>query len=606
MTYSAPVKDMLFNIEHLARIDQIAQLPGFEDADLGTAQAVLEEAAKFNEDVLAPLNWEGDKNPSAWNNGVVIATPGFKEAYRQFAQAGWQGLQHPVEFGGQGLPKTIGAVCGEMQNSANMSFALCPLLSDGAIEALLTAGSQELKAIYLEKIISGQWTGTMNLTEPQAGSDLALVRTRAEPQPDGAYRIFGTKIYITWGEHDMAENIVHLVLARVQGAPEGVKGISLFVVPKFMVDAQGHPAARNDVQCVSIEHKMGIKASPTAVLQFGDGLAGSLADSAGPGAVGFLVGEENRGLEYMFIMMNAARYGVGVQGIAVAERAYQKAAQFGRDRVQSRPVDGSMNTSAPIIHHPDVRRMLMTMRAYVQGCRALASVAAAAFDVAHHHPDAQARKEHQTFYEFMVPLIKGFSTEMSLEVTSMAIQVHGGMGFIEETGVAQYYRDAKILTIYEGTTAIQANDLVGRKTARDGGQAAKAIAAQVAATVADLRADGSADALAMAKRLDAARAAFVEVVDFVAGHSKVSPNAVYAGSVPYLMLAGNLMAGWQMGRSLLVAQAQLAAGVDKDFMQAKISTARFYADHILTKVPGLRDSIVDGADAVTALALEAF
>ena len=606
MTYSAPVKDMLFNIEHLARIDQIAQLPGFEDADLGTAQAVLEEAAKFNEDVLAPLNWEGDKNPSAWNNGVVTATPGFKEAYRQFAQAGWQGLQHPVEFGGQGLPKTIGAVCGEMQNSANMSFALCPLLSDGAIEALLTAGSQELKAIYLEKIISGQWTGTMNLTEPQAGSDLALVRTRAEPQPDGAYRIFGTKIYITWGEHDMAGNIVHLVLARVQGAPEGVKGISLFVVPKFMVDAQGHPAARNDVQCVSIEHKMGIKASPTAVLQFGDGLAGSLADSAGPGAVGFLVGEGNRGLEYMFIMMNAARYGVGVQGIAVAERAYQKAAQFARDRVQSRPVDGSMNTSAPIIHHPDVRRMLMTMRAYVQGCRALASVAAAAFDVAHHHPDAQARKEHQTFYEFMVPLIKGFSTEMSLEVTSMAIQVHGGMGFIEETGVAQYYRDAKILTIYEGTTAIQANDLVGRKTVRDGGQAAKAIAAQVAATVADLQADGSVDARAMAKRLDAARAAFVEVVDFVAGHSKASPNAVYAGSVPYLMLAGNLMAGWQMGRSLLVAQAQLAAGVDKDFMQAKISTARFYADHILTKVPGLRDSIVDGADAVTALALEAF
>jgi alkylation response protein AidB-like acyl-CoA dehydrogenase len=606
MTYLAPVKDMLFNIEHLARIDQIAQLPGFEDADLGTAQAVLEEAAKFNEEVLAPLNWAGDQNPSAWKNGVVTTTPGFKEAYKQFAEAGWQGLQHPVDFGGQGLPKTIGAMCGEMQNSANMSFALCPLLSDGAIEALLTAGSDELKAIYLEKIVSGQWTGTMNLTEPQAGSDLALVRTRAEPQPDGTYRVFGTKIYITWGEHDMADNIVHLVLARVQGAPEGVKGISLFVVPKFVVDAQGNPAARNDVQCVSIEHKMGIKASPTAVLQFGDGLPGSLADSAGPGAVGYLVGQENRGLEYMFIMMNAARYGVGVQGIAIAERAYQKAAQFARDRVQSRPVDGSMNTSAPIIHHPDVRRMLMTMRAYVQGSRALASVAAAAFDVAHHHPDAQARKEHQSFYEFMVPLVKGFSTEMSLEVTSMAVQVHGGMGFIEETGVAQYYRDAKILTIYEGTTAIQANDLVGRKTARDGGQAAKAIAAQVAATVADLQANGSADAMAMAKRLDAARAAFVEVVDFVAGHSKASPNAVYAGSVPYLMLAGNVMAGWQMGRSLLVAQAQLAAGVDHDFMQAKIKTARFYADHILTKVPGMRDSIVDGADAVTALALEAF
>ena len=302
MSYVAPVKDMLFNIEHVARIDQIAQLPGFEDAGLDTAQAVLEEAAKFNEGVLSPLNWEGDKNPSAWNKGVVTATAGFKEAFKQFADAGWQGLQHPTAFGGQGLPKTIGSVCGEMQNSANMSFALCPLLSDGAIEALLTAGSDELKATYLEKLISGQWTGTMNLTEPQAGSDLAMVRTRAEPQADGTFKVFGTKIYITWGEHDMAENIVHLVLARVQGAPEGVKGISLFVVPKFMVKADGSVGARNDVHCVSIEHKMGIKASPTAVLQYGDH----------GGAVGYLVGQENRGLEYMFIMMNAARYGVGV------------------------------------------------------------------------------------------------------------------------------------------------------------------------------------------------------------------------------------------------------------------------------------------------------
>jgi alkylation response protein AidB-like acyl-CoA dehydrogenase len=596
MSYVAPVKDMLFNIEHVARIDQIAQLPGFEDAGLDTAQAVLEEAAKFNEGVLSPLNWEGDKNPSAWNKGVVTATAGFKEAFKQFADAGWQGLQHPTEFGGQGLPKTIGSVCGEMQNSANMSFALCPLLSDGAIEALLTAGSDELKATYLEKLISGQWTGTMNLTEPQAGSDLAMVRTRAEPQADGTFKVFGTKIYITWGEHDMAENIVHLVLARIQGAPEGVKGISLFVVPKFMVKADGSLGERNDVHCVSIEHKMGIKASPTAVLQYGDH----------GGAIGYLVGQENRGLEYMFIMMNAARYGVGVQGIAIAERAYQKAAQFSRDRVQSRPVDGSMNSSAPIIHHPDVRRMLMTMRAYVQGCRALASVAASAFDAAHHHPDAAARKEHHAFYEFMVPLVKGFSTEMSLDVTSMAVQVHGGMGFIEETGVAQYYRDAKILTIYEGTTAIQANDLVGRKTSRDGGQTAKAIAAQVATTVTDLRQSGSADALAMAKRLDAARAALVEVIDFVAGNTKASPNAVFSGSVPYLMLAGNVMAGWQMARSMLAAEQSLAKGQDAEFMKAKITTARFYADHILTKAPGLRDSIVEGADSVTAMALDAF
>jgi hypothetical protein len=425
---------------------------------------------------------------------------------------------------------------------------------------------------------------------------LAAVRTRAEPQPDGTYKVFGTKIYITWGEHDMAENIVHLVLARVQGAPEGVKGISLFVVPKFLVNRDGSLGARNDVHCVSIEHKMGIKASPTAVLQYGEQ----------GGAVGFLVGEENRGLEYMFIMMNAARYGVGVQGIAIAERAYQKAARFARERVQSRPVDGSMNSSAPIIHHPDVRRMLMTMRAYVQGCRALASVAACAFDAAHHHPDADARKEHQTFYEFMVPLIKGFSTEMSLEVTSLAIQVHGGMGFIEETGVAQYYRDAKILTIYEGTTAIQANDLVGRKTARDGGRAAKSIAAQISVTVDDLRASGTPDALAVAQRLDVARGALVEVIDFVAGNSKASPNAVFSGSVPYLMLAGNVMAGWQMGRALLAAQQALTERKDVAFMQAKVVTARFYADHILTKAPGLRDSIVQGADSVTALALDEF
>ncbi len=596
MSYVAPLKDMFFNIKNLADIEQIAQMPGFEDAGFDTAQAVLEEAAKFNEGVLSPLNWEGDKNPTSWRDGVVTATPGFKEAFEQFAQAGWQGLQHPTDFGGQGLPKTIGAAVGEMQNSANMSFALCPLLTDGAIEALLTAGSDELKATYLENLVSGKWTGTMNLTEPQAGSDLAAVRTRAEPQEDGAYKVFGTKIYITWGEHDMAENIVHLVLARVSGAPEGVKGISLFVVPKFMVNPDGSLGARNDVHCVSIEHKMGIKASPTAVLQFGDH----------GGAIGYLVGQENRGLEYMFIMMNAARFGVGVQGIAIAERAYQTAVTFAKERVQSRPVDGSLPASGPIIHHPDVKRMLMTMRAYVEGCRAMATVAAAAYDASHYHVDADVRKQNLTFYEFMVPLIKGYSTEMSLEVTSLGVQVHGGMGYIEETGCAQYYRDAKILTIYEGTTAIQANDLVGRKTARDGGQNAKALAAQIEATEALLIQSGSADALAVAKRLKAAREAFVDVVNFVAANTKTSPNAVFSGSVPYLMLAGNLMAGWQLARSLLLAQAEVAKGVDVSFMKAKIITARFYADHLLTKAPGMRDAIVEGAESVTALPLDAF
>ena len=594
MSYRAPVKDMLFGIRHLANIDQIAAIPGFEDAGYETAQAVLEECARFNEEVVAPLNWEGDRNPSSWKDGVVTTTPGFKQAYRQYAEGGWQGLQHPADFSGQGLPKTIGAACGEMLNSANLSFALCPLLTDGAIEALLTAGSDDLKATYLEKLVSGEWTGTMNLTEPQAGSDLAQVRTRAEPQPDGTYKIFGTKIYITYGEHDMADNIVHLVLARVAGAPEGVKGISLFVVPKFMVKPDGALGARNDVHCVSIEHKLGIKASPTAVLQYGDQ----------GGAIGFLVGQENRGLEYMFIMMNAARYAVGVQGIAVAERSYQKAVAYARDRVQSRPVDGSIKASAPIIHHPDVKRMLMTMRAYTEGCRAMAAVAAAAYDAAHHHPDTEVRKQNTAFYEFMVPLVKGYSTEMSLEVTSLGVQVHGGMGFIEETGAAQYYRDAKILTIYEGTTAIQANDLVGRKTLRDGGQTARAIAAQVEKTEADLARAGDEGARAVHKRLVAARKAFLEVVDFLVGQS--SPNAVYAGSVPYLMLAGNLVAGWQMARAYLAAQGQVGQGEDDAFMQAKMATARFYADHILAKAPGQRDSIVEGADSVTAMALDAF
>ncbi len=597
MTYRAPINDMLFCMTELAGLDQVALLPGFEDAGLETAQAVLEECAKFNEGVVAPLNWEGDKNPSTWKDGVVTTTPGFKQAFRQFGEGGWQGLQHPVEFGGQGLPKTIGAACIEMLNSASLSFALCPLLTDGAIEAILTAGSIEQQALYLPKMISGAWTGTMNLTEPQAGSDLAMVRTRAEPQADGSYKVFGTKIYITYGEHDMAPNIVHLVLARVAGAPEGVKGISLFIVPKFMVNADGSLGARNDAHCVSIEHKLGIKASPTAVLQFGDH----------GGAVGYLIGEQNRGLEYMFIMMNAARYAVGVQGIAVAEMAYQKAAQFARDRVQSRPVDGSLQGSAAIIHHPDVKRMLMTMRAYVEGCRAMAITAAAAFDASHHHPDAQTRQQNQAFYEYLVPLVKGYSTEMSIEVASLGIQVHGGMGFIEETGAAQYLRDARILTIYEGTTAIQANDLVGRKTARDGGRTPKAIALQIAATEALLAARHSVAAKAMSKRLRAGREAFEQVVDFVAANTRTQPNAVFAGSVPYLMLAGNVVAGWQMARALIVAEDGLAAGAENaTFLRAKIATAHFYAEHLLSKAPGLRDAIVEGGESVTALALESF
>ena len=596
MSYSAPLKEMGFVMNELAGLPALSALPGCEDATPETAEAVLEENAKFCTEVVAPLNWDGDLHPSSWKDGVVTTTKGFKEAFKAFGEAGWQGVQHPVEFGGQGLPKLLATPCIEMLNSANLSFALCPLLTDGAIEALMTAGTQEQKELYLAKLISGQWTGTMNLTEPQAGSDLALVRTRAVPEGDGTFKIFGTKIYITYGEHDMAENIVHLVLARTPNAPEGVKGISLFVVPKFMVNADGSLGARNDVHCVSIEHKLGIKASPTAVLQFGDH----------GGAIGTLVGEENRGLEYMFIMMNAARFAVGMQGIAVAERAYQKAVQYAKDRVQSRDLAGSAGPVS-IIHHPDVRRMLMSMRAQTEAARALSYVTAAAHDAGHHHPDEATRKANTAFYDFMVPIVKGWSTELSIDVASNGVQVHGGMGFIEETGAAQYYRDARILTIYEGTTAIQANDLVGRKTMRDGGALAKHIIAEVRKTEAELAKSSHADLQAIQRQLSAASIALEQVVEYVAANGKTDIKAVFAGSVPYLKLAGIVFGGWQMARAALVAERKLSTKEgDAGFYQAKLGTARFFADHYLSQASAYRSAIVEGSAGVMALAVEQF
>ena len=601
MPFNAPLKDMLFTLEHVANLEAVAQLPGFDDAGLDTAHAVLEECARFNEGVVAPLNWTGDTQPSTLSNGVVKTTPGFREAFRQFAEGGWQGVQHPVEFGGQGLPKLIGTPCIEILNAANLSFALCPLLTDGAIEALLTAGSDEHKQRYVPHLISGRWTGTMNLTEPQAGSDLSQVRTKAVPQGDGSYRVFGQKIFITFGEHDMADNIVHLVLARTPDAPEGVKGISLFIVPKFLFDDEGELLSRNDVWCTSIEHKLGIKASPTSVLVYGDGKG-----EVGEGAIGYLVGEENRGLEYMFIMMNSARFAVGIQGISVAERACQQAVAFAKERVQSRDVTGSSGP-VTIIHHPDVRRMLMTMRAHVEAARSLAYVAAAASDAGHYAADAAARKQNMAVYEYLVPIVKGWSTEMSIEVTSLGVQVHGGMGFIEETGAAQHYRDARILTIYEGTTAIQANDLVGRKTARDGGAVAKALIAQVRASAAELAASGNGDLNAIGRRLTDGAAALESAVDFVVGSFKSDIRAVFAGSVPYLKLAGIVLSGWQMGRAALAADALLRDGSgDAGFLKAKIGTARFHADHILGQAPALASAIVDGATGVLALEIDQY
>jgi len=593
MSYQAPLKDMLFAMQELAGLNTVTALPGMEDYGLDTAQAVLEESAKFCEGVVAPLNWDGDKTPSSWADGVVTTTPGFKEAFAQFAEGGWQGVIHPTEFGGQGFPKLVATPCAEMLHAASLSFALCPMLTDGAIEALLVAGSDALKAKFAAKLISGEWTGTMNLTEPQAGSDLAAVRARAEPQGDGSYKVFGTKIFITYGEHDMTENIVHLVLARVPGAPEGVKGISLFVVPKFMVHDDGSLGARNDAWCVSIEHKLGIKASPTAVLQFGDH----------GGAVGYVVGEENRGLEYMFIMMNAARFAVGMQGIAVADRAYQKAVGFARDRLQSRDLAGSDGPVA-IIHHPDVKRMLLTMRAHVEGARALAYVAAGISDVAHHSADAQERANSQALYEFLVPVIKGFSTEMSIEMASLGVQIHGGMGFIEETGAAQHYRDARILTIYEGTTAIQANDIVGRKTLRDKGAVARALCARIAITEQDLAAHNDEDCTAMRLALGQGRAALETSIDFILAHGKSDPKAVYAGAVNYLKLAGVVLCGWQMARAMMVVQDQMDS--DPAFFKAKLITARFYADSVLPQAAALAQSILQAGASTNRMPVELF
>jgi 3-(methylthio)propanoyl-CoA dehydrogenase len=588
MSYTPPFKEMMFVIEELADIAKVSQLPGLADSNADSAKAVLNEVGKLAAEVIAPCNNTGDEQPSVWRDGVVTVSAGFGDAYRQFVEGGWQGVSHPAEFGGHGLAKLIAASCMEILNASNLSFALCPLLTDGAIEALLTAGSEELKIRYLPKLIQGAWTGTMNLTEPQAGSDLSLVRARAVRQDDGAYKVSGTKIFITWGEHDLVENIVHLVLARTPDAPQGVKGISLFVVPKFLVNADGSLGERNDVQCVSIEHKLGIKASPTAVLQYGDN----------GGATGYLVGEENRGLEYMFIMMNAARFSVGMQGVAVSDAAYQKAVAYAKERVQSRPVDGSSAASVAIIRHPDVRRMLGTMRALTEGARALAYVAAAYSDRAHHDDDATQRAAHLAIYEYLVPVVKGWSTEMAVDVTSLGVQVHGGMGFIEETGAAQFYRDARILSIYEGTTAIQANDLVGRKTLRDGGAVAHALLERIDLTLSELESMDAGDATrvfeVMHQRLAEGRGALASVVAYVLEFAKRDPNAVFAGAVLYLKLAGIVLSGWQMARALLVSQRKRAE--DPLFYGAKIATAHCFAEYVLTQSRGLETAIVSSRE----------
>jgi len=597
--YAAPLKDMHFVLRELAGLDRVAALPGFEEASFDVVYAILEEAGKFAAGVLAPINSSGDREGAQWadlgQEKRVTMPAGFGEAYRQFAEAGWNGLSCELDFGGQGLPKLVSAAVQEMWKAANISFSLCPLLTLGAIEALTLVGSPEQKRKYLPNMIAGRWTGTMNLTEPQAGSDLAAVSTRALPQGDGSYRIFGQKIFITYGEHDMAENIVHLVLARTPDAPEGVRGISLFVVPKFMVDEAGNLGARNDVQCVSIEHKLGIHASPTCVMAFGDN----------GGALGTLVGRENEGLKTMFIMMNAARFAVGLEGLALGEAAYQKALAYARERVQGRAIEGSA-ASVLIIRHPDIRRMLMLMKSQIEAMRALAYTVAAAHDAALHHADLDERRRSQALVDLMIPVVKGWCTETGNELASLGVQVHGGMGFIEETGAAQYLRDARITTIYEGTTGIQANDLIGRKIAREGGATVKAVIALMREAEAELAAHSGADFAAIRAALGSGIAALAAAAEHVVAHYGDDICGVSVGAVPFLKLMGIVCGGWQMARAALVSQAKLAGGDHDPFYPAKIATARFYADHVLAAAPGLAYTVIHGAPGALALGEEMF
>jgi len=605
MPYVTPLQDFRFALKALAGLDEILKLPGFEEVTPDLVDAILDENARFVEQAIAPLNVPGDTQPPRWDDGQVTTTPGFKQGFAEYAAAGWQGLQHPAQWGGQGLPKLVAAAPSENIQAASLAFSLCPMLTDGVIEALLTVGSDAQRQAYVPNLIAGKWTGTMNLTEPQAGSDLAQVASRAVPQADGTYRLSGQKIFITYGEHDLAENIIHLVLARTPDAPAGVKGISLFIVPKFLVNDDGSLGARNDVWCASLEHKLGIHGSPTAVLLYGSGKG-----DVGEGAVGYLVGEQNRGLEYMFIMMNAARFGVGQQGIALSERAYQHALAYAQERVQGRAAEGSAGP-VTISRHPDVQRMLLTMRGLTEAARAVSFVAAAAHDKGVHHPDAEVRARNRAFYEYLVPIVKGFSTESAVEVASLGIQVHGGMGYIEETGAAQYYRDARILPIYEGTTAIQANDLVSRKTLRDGGATAYACIAAMRDTLKAL--DAAATRAAPAERaglsllrgnLDQAIQAYDGAVAFILEYAQSNIRAVFAASVPYLMLAGIVHGGWQMARAALACQRQLAEGSTDPFYRAKLSTALFYGAQILPRALSLSAAVRAGdvADACGAQA----
>jgi alkylation response protein AidB-like acyl-CoA dehydrogenase len=589
--YNAPVRDMQFVLNELIPLSDITALPGYEEADEDLAVAILDEAAKFADGVLAPLNWTGDQEGCVLNGDTVKTPKGFKEAYHQYAKAGWIGLDCDPKFGGQGLPSVVATAVNEMWHGANMSFMLCPMLTAGAIEAIEHHGSDVQRATYLGNLVSGKWAGTMNLTEPNAGSDLSVVSAQALPDTlVGQYKISGTKIFITYGEHDFTENIIHLVLARLPDAPPGVKGISLFIVPKFMVNADGSLGARNDVKCVSIEHKLGIHASPTAVMSYGE---------AG-GAIGFLVGEANRGLEYMFTMMNNARLAVGLESVGISERAYQAAVSFASQRVQGK-IPGKAG-KLPIAYHPDVARMLMLMRAQTQAMRALAYTAAAEIDRAQRHPDAAVRLACQARVDLLIPIVKGFSTEQSVEITSLGVQVHGGMGYIEETGAAQYFRDARITPIYEGTTAIQANDLVSRKIVRDGGKEAYRLIDEIQSLANELQTSSDLQFKSMGASLSTAALSLTTAVGWVVEVQPKNPAAALAGAYPLLKCFGVITSAWLLGKSAVVAARHLADNSEDRFYTQKIGTAAFYFHHVLPQATGLSQSVHLGEEVMTAMA----
>lgn len=589
--YIAPLRDMQFLLRDMANLDQVAGLLGYEEISHDLVSTILDEAGKFASGVLSPLNRSGDIEGARWERSGVFMPSKWREAYAQFSEAGWTALSSPKEYGGQSLPQLVASLVEEIWNGANMAFTLSPMLTRGAQQVLRHRGSDYLKRTFLPSMVRGEWTGTMVLTEPQAGSDLALIRTRAIRQPDGTYRLHGQKIFITYGDHDMTNNIVHLVLARVDGAPEGSKGISLFVVPKILVNEDGSLGARNDVRCVSIEHKMGIHASPTCIMAFGDN----------EGATAYLVGDENRGLDNMFIMMNAARFAVGLEGLGISERAYQRALGYAKERIQGTDIGSPSAARVPIIQHPDVRRMLLMMKSRIEAMRATACSIAVAMDLAERHPDEAVRDENQAYVDLMMPVAKGWFTENAVDISSLGIQIHGGIGFIEETGVAQYLRDARITAIYEGTTGIQAADLIGRKVARENGKSMLALIKQMRRVQSDLETSDDSDLTTIAYTFNESLDALEASIQFVLDTYPSAPRRGAAGAVPFLELFSIVTGGWQLARAALVSKVQLNQQPEQAFYLAKIQTARFYADHVLSKAKGLARTIGMGADSILAL-----